>query len=274
MFFYISKFSYLLFHPYSLILFFLIIAVPFIRPRRLRLFFACALALLLLLSLPLSGHLLIGRLEQNYPPLPLHKVPSADVAVVLLGILRSPTVNDESQKNVLQNGGRYNDRRYNGGPIEFGEGVDRLLLAEELLRSGKVGTLLLCGGSHWVGAGSLAEAPLIRRWLLRRGHRAEQIVIEARSRNTVENIQAATAIVRRHNWKRILLVTSAFHMERSLLLLRKAGLSALPLPNDYRSFSKLPWPEAAFPSVSGLAVSSLALREYIALLVYWLLGYI
>lgn len=142
----------------------------------------------------------------------------------------------------------------------------RLLTAVRAQRQLKV-PVIVSGGS--VFAGQPAEAPVVRRFLLDLGVPSEQILIEAKSRDTKENAGYCREIIRSKGFRRPLLVTSAYHMPRSLVAFRTAGLAVTPLPaqfvtggNGLRHWSR--W----LPDAGALHGSAKALREYLGLLWY------
>jgi uncharacterized SAM-binding protein YcdF (DUF218 family) len=99
-----------------------------------------------------------------------------------------------------------------------------------------------------------------------------RIVAEDKSRNTVENALFSKAIAQPKPGDRWLLVTSAYHMPRSVGVFRKAGFPVEPYPVDWRvrGTSDI-W--APFQTVSdGLRRTDTAVREWIGLVVYWLTG--
>ena len=62
----------------------------------------------------------------------------------------------------------------------------------------------------------------------------ERLTTERRSRNTQENAEFSKAIANPKDGERWLLVTSAYHMPRSVGLFRKAGFAVEPYPVDWR----------------------------------------
>jgi uncharacterized SAM-binding protein YcdF (DUF218 family) len=70
----------------------------------------------------------------------------------------------------------------------------------------------------------------------------------------------------------VLLVTSAFHMPRAVLLFRARGLDVSPFPTDERvlGLRTLGWSEF-IPSSGALRNAEQALREYYGLAVYRML---
>lgn len=97
----------------------------------------------------------------------------------------------------------------------------RVAAAAELYRTGRVKAVVCSGGVAWQNGGApVSEADYMRAGLLARGVPAEAIVTENESRNTRENMIFSVACIERtigwHNVRRVLIVTSAFHMRRSL----------------------------------------------------------
>jgi uncharacterized SAM-binding protein YcdF (DUF218 family) len=69
-----------------------------------------------------------------------------------------------------------------------------------------------------------------------------------------------------------LLVTSAFHMPRAMGLFRKAGFAVLPWPTDYRTSGREGIGMFRDGPVDALQTTTLAMREWIGLLAYFLSG--
>jgi uncharacterized SAM-binding protein YcdF (DUF218 family) len=143
----------------------------------------------------------------------------------------------------------------------------RLLEAVRLWRllDGKV-PILFVGG---VGRpGGQAEAPLVAQAAQALGVPGSAIQWEAASRNTYENV---LAIRERFPDIQVLLVTNAFHMPRAMALCEKLEVSAVPAPCGYYTRAAISaWD--LFPTSEHLWASALAIREYLALAWYRLLG--
>jgi uncharacterized SAM-binding protein YcdF (DUF218 family) len=82
--------------------------------------------------------------------------------------------------------------------------------------------LVLSGGV--VGAPP-AEAEIMRELALSRGVPAGRIVVENQARNTFENALYTGLIMRERGWRRVIVVTDAFHMPRALYVYRRLGLN-------------------------------------------------
>lgn len=151
-----------------------------------------------------------------------------------------------------------------------GFSANRLLTAAQLQKRMQI-PLLVTGGQVFAVSGN--EARISRNILLNLNVPKEMILIEDQARNTEENAANALAICRERGFEKIVLVTSAFHMQRSLLNFENQNIDSyfafLPYPCDYQSseseyinvniFSFVPQQDA-------LTVSYLALHEYLGIL--------
>ena len=109
----------------------------------------------------------------------------------------------------------------------------RVPVAAELYHSGRVGKLLMCGGA----AEGIPEALQMKEKAVSLGVPEDDILIDCASLNTVENILCSMPILQRTFWlnriDRLLLVTTAFHMRRSLAIARylyPAHIQVIPCP--------------------------------------------
>ena len=113
-----------------------------------------------------------------------------------------------------------------------------------------------------------AEAVVAARMLRELGIEGERIVIEDAARTTMENALLVRDLVERAGGGRVILVTSAYHMPRSILSFTKAGLEAVPAPCDYKT-DRSPHSIIDFlPSAESFNTSTTAIREYLGLIVY------
>jgi uncharacterized SAM-binding protein YcdF (DUF218 family) len=101
--------------------------------------------------------------------------------------------------------------------------VRRLEWGVAVFRARRAGHLVLSGGS--TGAHAPAEAHLMRDMALALGVAPDSILVEDRSRNTFENAIYTGAFIRRRGWRRIVVVTDAFHLPRALYIFRRVGLT-------------------------------------------------
>jgi uncharacterized SAM-binding protein YcdF (DUF218 family) len=159
------------------------------------------------------------------------------------------------------------------GQLELNDAADRVSQAAILLRTGKARVALLSGGIVFPRAGDPPpEAEVLAAWFRDQGIEPDRLVLEDRSRNTHENATESAAIIAAHGWKRVLLVTSAWHAPRALGCFRAAGLSPDLLAVDHHAGGPS-GPLAWLPRAAALSASTDALRELFGGLVYHLMGY-
>ena len=99
------------------------------------------------------------------------------------------------------------------------------------------------------------------------------ITLEDESRNTDENARFTAALVRPQPTQRLLLVTSAFHMPRSMGLFEKAGFNVMAFPVAFRTLGE----GRGAPVGDGSGAQPRDLRdsprkEWIGLVAYWATG--
>ena len=157
--------------------------------------------------------------------------------------------------------------------LEFSDASDRILEALRLYRRGQVERILITGGSGLLAGEEMSESALARMWLEEVGVPRSAILIEDRSRNTIENAQYTRKILEGNPSGSCLLITSAFHMPRALATFRKAGVPCSPWAVDFMYKGKpLHFPEDFFLSPLHLLNSRIAIKEYLGLLVYKIKG--
>lgn len=172
---------------------------------------------------------------------------------------------------IVLGGGLDGDATDPFGEPELNAAGERFLRGLELVGSGQARNILLSAGTLDPRPGAPTEAAVLAKELERQGISPERIAPEPRSRNTRENAVESALIIRERGWKRLLLITSAFHMERALGCFRAVGLEPDALPVDYRAYTKRSGSWA--PRAGALAQSTDALRELFGRAVYRLVGY-
>lgn len=204
---------------------------------------------------------LMRSLEWQY--LPPEQIPQADVIVTL--------------------GGGTQPLDYPRQIVEVESAGDRVLYAAWLYKQGAAERILLSGGYlHWheyitTPAGEMAQI------LVALGVPEDAILLEADSRNTYENAVYAREILGELGVNKIILVTSAWHMPRSVAVFEKQGFEVIPAPTDY-TVTQTVWHELIspdlttilldfMPSADSLSKTTMILKEYIGMFIYKLRGW-
>jgi len=128
-----------------------------------------------------------------------------------------------------------------GGFASGGEGVayfngnaDRFIQGLKLLTTGKVSHILISGGNGSLHPDDFEEADWVKKQLKEFNVPDSCILIENRSRNTLENAAFTKPILaQNHLQPPYILVTSAFHMRRSVGIFKKINVDVIPYPCAY-----------------------------------------
>eukprot|EP01037_Dinobryon_pediforme_P008346 gene8346-8432_t len=111
----------------------------------------------------------------------------------------------------------------------FNTASDRFIQGVKLLKTGKVSHILISGGNGSLFPGKFAESDWVRKQLLELQIPDSCIVVENRSRNTIENAAFSKQILAaRQLQPPYILVTSAFHMRRSLGIFGREKMPFIP----------------------------------------------
>ncbi len=259
---FLSKFLPQFIYPTGLVFLLLILALIFHRRRRLRngLLIASVIILFFAGNRWVSTSL-VRSLEWQYPPLPDGQ--NAPVMIVLAG-------GTEPLEHATANRG--NERGWRQGAL-----LRRTCIARARHRSCCSAAAISPGWTlRW-----LLPPRICRRCLLEMGVPQEALILETRSQNTSENAANCAGMLKERGISEAILVTSAAHMPRSMLMFADQGLELIPAPTDYavteESWARL-WraPGAnlltnLMPSTSALGQTTNALKEYIGML-WYLLG--
>jgi uncharacterized SAM-binding protein YcdF (DUF218 family) len=154
-----------------------------------------------------------------------------------------------------------------GGAVVRSE-ADRIIAAAALARQYPNARILFTGGSANLISNDAREADYAGALFESLGIPKARLMTERRSRNTQENAEFSKAMAAPKSGERWLLVTSAFHMPRSVGLFRKAGFTVEPYPVNWRVGGR--GDLLAFSSLAdeGLGRTEIALREWIGLIAY------
>jgi len=253
-FFVASKIFWIFASPINLLLFAALAGALLSRGRFARPAQAVATAAVLLLivaATPPLGLLLIAPLEDRFPQLPADAAPPD--GIIVLGGAVNGGISEARGQTVLDEGERV---------------TEAVLLAKRYPKA----RVIFTGGSGSLFTEVSTEAPQARKLMSELGVDPARITLEEGSRNTEENAKFTAELIRPEPSQRFIVVTSAYHMPRSMGLFEKAGFTAIPYPVAYRTPGMgrgLSWD---FDPARNLRTFELAMREWIGLAVYWATG--
>jgi len=157
----------------------------------------------------------------------------------------------------------------------FSGSVDRLMQAVDLYHHGKIKKIFLSGGSGFVNFQEWKESEKLYPLLVNCGVKPEDIWMENNSRNTYENAVETTKVLKQKgSSSKCLLITSAFHMRRSIACYEKANLSVVPYAVDVRSGGPIYTLDRLIqPDAEALVGWDLLTHEWVGYLMYRMMGY-
>ena len=211
-----------------------------------RIFVFLALIVLIVSSNPIVGNYLMQKLEHPYKPTSSYSISKADAIVVLSGVLK---------KIVIKNNTKY----------EFGE-ANRFLSSIDLINQNKANKLIFTAAKlPWMQSRK-PEGNILKNKAISLGVSPEKILVTENVVNTYEESIAVTKLIPKNS--SIILVTSAFHMDRSKYLFEKNGFEVTPFPVDFRSSTTHISIFSFLPSLGAMNKVSRFIKENIGRLYY------
>ena len=159
------------------------------------------------------------------------------------------------------------------GDGSFNTSADRFVQALKLYTTGKVTHILITGGNGYLIADSFQEADWVKTQFKAFNVPDSAILTEDRSRNTIENAAFTKPILQKSGLKPpYLLVTSAFHMRRSLDIFKKTGIQVIPYPCNYLAGTSPSGIGDLMPDGGSIGIWNFYIKEVVGTIVNHLKG--
>lgn len=239
-------FNYIIFPP-SIFILILLAALLLIRKYKRKAVLLITLDILLIyfLSIEPVKNMVLAPLETYAPPVTKEAAKDADIIVILGG----GTLENSPEEG--ENGSLTGD--------SFKRALYGLYLAEQYRLP-----VLYSGGTLFEGQ-SKGEAEIAMKLLSKYNKTGIKLMKETMSRTTYEN---AAYVKEKFNPGKVILVTSAYHIKRSLYIFKRAGVECVPAPTDYKidscNFNITSW----LPKSSEMDCIYKGLKEHVGLLFY------
>jgi uncharacterized SAM-binding protein YcdF (DUF218 family) len=223
----------------------IILLVAALRWRR-RLLVLFPALILYIFGVPVTADLVMRSLEDRYPHRSPAQCPPSDAIFVFGGML--------SLRDYATVGPDWNDA------------ADRFDKALSLYVAEKAPLVVFSGGPERYEGGP-DEGEILRDEALRRGIPESAILVTRKTWNTESEAGILCTLASQRKWKRVLLVTSAYHMPRAMFLSASCKAERVPVPVAYQTPApNTIWafrrPEYYLPQARALATSETALHEY------------
>ena len=222
-------------------------------PRAGRRLVGMALAVLVLMAWKPLPEAIIRQLESRYPEMAPNAKLEGYVGVVVLG---GATESGRTQMAHVQ-------------PM-LNDAAERMTGTVAVLRANPQLRVLFTGGEGALMGVGQSEAERAKMFFDSLGLSGPQVQYESASRNTYENAVLTAKLQGVDPTQRWLLVTSAWHMPRSMATFAKAGWNVTAYPVDFRTGDSSDWLD--FSMAGGAVEWQLALHELVGLLAYKLTG--
>lgn len=159
--------------------------------------------------------------------------------------------------------------------LQFNRRNDRLIQAVILYKKGIIRKIFFSGGSGSIEHPEIKEGPLVKIFLLDIGIPEQDIIIESQSNNTRENAVFSKSLIEKNFITgKFLLITSSFHMRRSIGSFKKAGINVTPYSTDrYSGPRKFVLDHVFIPRAETLFNWDSLLHEIVGYVIYKVFGY-
>jgi uncharacterized SAM-binding protein YcdF (DUF218 family) len=202
------------------------------------------------------GNLILAPLENRFPPANLNAGAELKGIIVLGGAIETHISTQRGQPALT-------------------EAAERMTVVPDLARRFPHAQIIFTGGIGLLQDqffDDKPEADAAKTLWESLGIPPERLVFEDKSRNTEENARFTHDLLKPGPGDHYLLVTSAYHMPRSMALFRKAGFTVEPWPVDYRTGGPQDAVRFFYSLSDGLRQSDLGIREWIGLYGYYFTG--
>lgn len=129
-----------------------------------------------------------------------------------------------------------------------------------------------------IPSGYRGEAERIQKVMVGAKVPKEKFILEPKATNTKDHAKYILPIALERGYKKVYVVTDAYHMPRSMMILerpfKEKGIEVVPYPcgymtpREYRSMRDSEW----LPDIRNLEMSTIAWHEYLGMLELWLFG--
>ncbi len=250
----LKKFAALFFLPVSLVTEIFIIGLFIIwftkKQKAGKIIVTLGMVVLALLSYERVSDVLLKPLEQRYTP------------VMLESQLKetSPGIKPTVKWIAVLGGGSIEDEKVPVTSRLSPESLVRLTEAVRLYKKIPGSKIILSGGAVF---GSRSEAETMSSLTEIMGVDPQDLVLEKTSRDTEEQASHIKSIVGKDQF---VLVTSAYHMPRSMAIFEKQGLMPIAAPTNHRVVERQLVPSDYFPTSGGMRTAEMAFHEYLGIL--------
>jgi uncharacterized SAM-binding protein YcdF (DUF218 family) len=212
-----------------------------------------AMALVLFFGFIPVGPVMMGWLEYQYEK--PEKLPSNINGIIVLGGMFDGHLSRETNE------------------ISANDNIERMICFVELAKKYPHARKVFSGGSGDISHPDASESDVARDYFRTIGMDEKSVFYDMDSRNTYENAEFSKELINpteKQNW---VLITSAFHMPRSVGIFEKVGWDVIPYPCDYKTTGEVSgFFGKPLDAVHNYRMLNIAVKEVIGSIVYYVTG--
>ena len=249
-FYFLSRIFSNLILPPSLPIIFLLIGV-FKRKNK---YIISAIVFFFIFSSRIFSEIFIRYSEYPWQYKKIEDIPQSEFVVVLSGGMKN--------LNSINNNFEWND-------------PDRFYAGLEIFKSGKAKTIIFTGAKSAFKKIEKLEGELLKEEAILLDINPKDILVTNPVFNTLQEAKAIKYFLNNKKNQRIILVTSAFHMNRAKYIFNNENLSVIPYPVDFKKSNLkitqiINNPFNWIPNAENLYISSLLFKELIGRFYYYI----
>lgn len=192
-----------------------------------------------------------------------------------VGSQGSPAIGGAPAEVVVALGGGERVSRHDLLGFAVGDGGSRILTAVQLVRLGNAGTLVLGGSWPMPAKRDAPSMCVVQDWVTSWGLASGTVTNLGICINTHDEVLAFRKLAQGQGWSRVILVTSALHMRRSVALFNKQGIEVTPVAADFQVEGvSQGLPFSPFPRQHRLSLLAIYVHEKLGCLVYRARGWV
>jgi uncharacterized SAM-binding protein YcdF (DUF218 family) len=227
----------------------IVILIGLIRNKKKLIYIA--IGVLYIISTPIFSNNFFKLVEGSEYREPISAIDSADAIVVLSGMLDINEVGDSTY-------------------VEWGD-PDRFFGGIALYKAVKAQKLVFTGGKMPWDKAKKTEGEILKEYAILNGIPSEKILVTKDVENTADEAVAVKELI--GSSKRIILVTSSYHMYRAKRLFKKEGIEVIPFKVDYKvGVNKEILIMDLLPNAESLKLTETGIREVIGRFFYRILS--
>ena len=254
LFFYTSKLIWLFFSPDSLLLSLIIFSLILLyigKTRLAKITLATTSLLFILVALFPIGEWLLYPLESRFQTNPT--LPEKIDGIIVLSGAENPELSSIWKQ------------------VELNAAAERDLTFLRLAKTYPNSKLIFTGGSGSLTKQEFKGADIAEKLFNQLDFNTSKIIFERESRNTYENIIYSKNIIKPNKNENWILITTGWHMPRSIGISCKAGWPVIPFPVDHQT-KKDDLFRVEFNLAKNLETLKTGIKEWMGLFAYYLSG--